>query len=108
MLHITPWERTALQLLAEGGASGALAERFGTSEADFDVRLTALFARMGVRSRPEAVAAAFTRGLLTSPPFGRCALPPSGPLETTAALRHTASERGPWGHSAQVPARRAS
>ena len=65
MLQITPWERLALQQLAEGTATRALADHFGTSEGDLEVRLTTLFARMGVSGRAEAVAAASRRGLLT-------------------------------------------
>jgi DNA-binding NarL/FixJ family response regulator len=65
VLQITPWERAALQLLAEGTATSALADRFRTSEADLEMRLTRLFARMGVDSRSEAVTAALRRGLVT-------------------------------------------
>ena len=65
MLQITPWERAALQLLAEGTATSALADRFRTSEADLEARLTRLFARMGVAGRSEAVAVALRRGLVT-------------------------------------------
>ena len=65
MLQITPWERAALQLLAEGTTIGALADRFRTSEADLEARLTTLFARMGVDGRSEAVAVALRRGLVT-------------------------------------------
>ncbi len=64
MLHITPWERTALQLLADGTATSTLADRFGTTEPDLEARLTTLFARMGVVGRSEAVAVALRRGLL--------------------------------------------
>jgi DNA-binding NarL/FixJ family response regulator len=65
VLHITPWERAALELLADGTPTGALAERFGTNEADLEARLSTLFARMGVLGRAEAVDAASRRGLLT-------------------------------------------
>jgi len=65
VLQITPWERAALQLLAEGTAITALADRFRTSEADLEARLTTLFARMGVDGRSEAVAVALRRGLVT-------------------------------------------
>ena len=65
MLHITPWERDALELLADGTPTGVLAERFGTSERDVEARLSTLFARMGVLGPSEAVAAAFRRGLVT-------------------------------------------
>jgi DNA-binding NarL/FixJ family response regulator len=65
VLQITPWERAALQLLADGTAISQLAERFRTSERDLETRLSTLFARMGVVTRTEAVEAAMRRGLLT-------------------------------------------
>ncbi len=52
VLHITPWERSALQLLADGEAISD------------DVHLEALFARMGVANRAEAIVVASRRGLL--------------------------------------------
>jgi DNA-binding NarL/FixJ family response regulator len=65
-LHITPAERSALQLLATGRAGHEIAGRLGTAETDLEAHLTALFARMGVASRSEAIMAAVRRGLLTS------------------------------------------
>jgi DNA-binding NarL/FixJ family response regulator len=65
VLHITPWERAALEQLADGTPTGVLAERFGTSEVDLEARLSTLFARMGVLGPTEAVAAALRRGLVT-------------------------------------------
>jgi len=64
VLHITPWERAALLLLANGISTNELAGRFGVSEHEIETRLTALFARMGASSRIDAVAAACRRGLL--------------------------------------------
>ncbi len=64
MMQITPWERAALQLLADGTSTPALAARFMTTEADLEARLSALYARMGVRSRVEAIRAAVRRGLV--------------------------------------------
>jgi len=64
-LHITPTERNALQLLATGKAGHEIAGLLGTAEADLEAHLTALFARMGVGSRSEAIMAAVRRGLLT-------------------------------------------
>ena len=64
MLHITPWERAALNSWRTGRRL-VLAERFGTSEVDLEARLSTLFARMGVLGRAEAVDAAFRRGLVT-------------------------------------------
>jgi DNA-binding NarL/FixJ family response regulator len=68
VLHITPWERAALEQLADGTPTGVLAERFGTSEVDLEARLSKLFARMGVLGRAEAVDAAYRRGLVTRTP----------------------------------------
>jgi DNA-binding NarL/FixJ family response regulator len=65
VLHITPWERSALQLLADGAATTVLARHFGTSERDLETRLKKLYERMGVVGRADAVAAAVRRGLLT-------------------------------------------
>lgn len=64
MLQITPWERLALLLLANGMSASELAGRFGVSEPEVAARLTTLFARMGARTRTEAITAAFRRGLL--------------------------------------------
>ena len=66
MLHITPWERVALQLLANGATTNEMAGRFGVSECQIEAHLTSLSARMGAASRTEAIAAALRRGLLNS------------------------------------------
>ena len=66
MLRITPRERSALQMLAEGKATGELARNLALSEREVEAQLTSLFARMGATTRNEAVAAAFRRGLLSS------------------------------------------
>lgn len=66
MLHITPSERTALQLLATGIATRELAGRLGLSAYDIDAQLASLFVRMGAANRTEAVASAMRRGLLIS------------------------------------------
>jgi DNA-binding NarL/FixJ family response regulator len=66
VLHITPSERTALQLLAEGRARHQIADSLQVSEKEIDGQLTTLFARMGVANPTEAVAAAFRRGLILS------------------------------------------
>ncbi len=64
-LHITPTERSALQLLATGKAGHEIARLLGTAEAELETRLTSLFTRMGVAGRHEAIRAAMRRGLLT-------------------------------------------
>jgi len=64
VLQITPSERTMLECLASGIALTEIAHRLGTSERQIDMSLQALFVRLGVRTRAEAVASALRRGLL--------------------------------------------
>jgi DNA-binding NarL/FixJ family response regulator len=66
ILHITPSERVILEGLAIGTATSEIAGRLGMNEPDVESCLKALFARMGVRTRTEAVAAAVRRGLLAA------------------------------------------
>ena len=65
-LHITPEELSTLQLLAAGKTRSEIATHLGTSERELEPRLVALFGRMGVATRGEAVNNAIRRGLLTS------------------------------------------
>jgi DNA-binding CsgD family transcriptional regulator len=64
VLHITPWERDALQLLAEQKATAEIASCLGLSVSEIGPHLTALFEKMGAASRTEAIASARRRGLL--------------------------------------------
>lgn len=64
MLHITPTERNALEFLALGKPIEDIAALWQTSARDVEARLDALFARMGVKGRAEAIAAACRRGLI--------------------------------------------
>lgn len=64
VLHITPRERAALRLMADGKATGEIASRLGISEWSLDAHLATLFERLGARSRSEAIGAAARRGLL--------------------------------------------
>jgi DNA-binding CsgD family transcriptional regulator len=66
VLHITPWERDALELLALETTTGEMARRLGVAEPEIEGRLATLFARMGAASRADAVAAALRRGLLAT------------------------------------------
>ena len=66
MLHITPWERSALELLATGTSTNGMASRLGITASEIELRLSALFARMGAASATEAVRAAARRGLLAN------------------------------------------
>jgi DNA-binding NarL/FixJ family response regulator len=65
LLQITPHERLALQRLAEGKHSSDIAQSFGVTEVEMRVHMTRLLAKVGAKTPAEAVAAAFTRGLLT-------------------------------------------
>ena len=64
VLQITPSERALLECLANGVALTEIAHRLGTNERQVDVSLQALFVRLGVKTRAEAVASALRRGLL--------------------------------------------
>lgn len=64
MLHITPWERDALRLLADGKAPSELAACLGVCQSDVESGLARLFDAMGAASPTEAIAAALKRGLL--------------------------------------------
>jgi DNA-binding NarL/FixJ family response regulator len=66
VLYITPWERAALQLLANGNPSGEIAGRLGIRECEVEAHLTTLFARMGAASKTDAITGALRRGLLTA------------------------------------------
>jgi len=62
LLHITPAERAALQLLADGRSIHEIADRLRIHENDVDARLKALFNRMGLSTRAEAIAVYCCRG----------------------------------------------
>jgi DNA-binding CsgD family transcriptional regulator len=64
ILQITPSERDTLQLLAQGVPRSQIGAMLGLSPGDIDPFLGALFARLGVASRAEAIRVASRRGLL--------------------------------------------
>ena len=66
MLHITPWERSALELLASGTNTTGIANRLGMPEPEVQLRLGTLFARMGAATPADAIAAALRRGLVAA------------------------------------------
>jgi LuxR family quorum sensing-dependent transcriptional regulator len=66
VLHITPAERNALQLLAIGTADGEIARILGVAESDVEPRLTKLFAAIGAANQTEAIAIALKRGLVSA------------------------------------------
>ena len=71
-LQITPWERQALQLLANGDTPDEVATSLGVSRLETAALLTRLFTAMGAATRAEAIASARKRGLLRSDPNGEC------------------------------------
>ena len=64
VLQITPSERDALQLVAQGTPTSQIGEMLGLAPADIDPFLAALFARLGATSRADATKVASRRGLL--------------------------------------------
>jgi len=66
MLQITPSDRRVLQLLADEKPMNEIASCLGIAVCEVDSQLAALFARMGVSTRADAVSSAWRRGLLTS------------------------------------------
>ncbi len=70
VLRITPSDRDALQLMAQGAPTGQIGAMLGLAPADIDRFLAALFTRLGVTSRTDAVSVASRRGLLMSPSTG--------------------------------------
>jgi len=64
VLQITPAERTALQMLADGLAHHDIASNLRMSECVLDAELRSLFERMGVAGRTQAIADAVRRGVV--------------------------------------------
>jgi two-component system, NarL family, nitrate/nitrite response regulator NarL len=59
---LTDRERDVLQALSEGLSNSAIAEQLGISRSTVKFHLAALFVKLGVRRRAEAVAAGVRRG----------------------------------------------
>ncbi len=60
--RLTDREREVLQALAEGSSNAAIADRLGISRSTVKFHAHALFEKLGVRTRAEAVAAGVRRG----------------------------------------------
>jgi DNA-binding NarL/FixJ family response regulator len=73
LLTITPLERAALRLLADGRSIRQIAGRLDLAERELETQVNSLFIRMGVASPAEAIAAALRRGLLTPAEYGAAA-----------------------------------
>jgi DNA-binding NarL/FixJ family response regulator len=63
---LTPRELEVLQLLAEGLEQGEIAERLVISSKTVASHIERILAKLGVRSRAQAVAAAFREGLVST------------------------------------------
>ncbi len=64
MLQITPSERQTLQLLARGLPIGDIGSSLGIPASEVGLHVAALFMKMGVTSKDDAVADARKRGLV--------------------------------------------
>jgi DNA-binding CsgD family transcriptional regulator len=63
-LQITPLERYALQLLADGASPSQVSNGLGVGAAETEALLAEVFAAIGAATRADAVASAQRRGLL--------------------------------------------
>jgi DNA-binding NarL/FixJ family response regulator len=63
-----PLERRILELIAEGLSTREIAEQLGVPLEAVRASLDAIFARLGVGSKLEALIVAFRRGLIRPPP----------------------------------------
>jgi DNA-binding CsgD family transcriptional regulator len=87
LLLITPVERAALQLLAEGKNHVEIASRLETSTGELTATLSALFSRLGVRTPTDAITAGVKRGLVAAtPPVSESELDRREVMSITAAL----------------------
>jgi len=82
---LTTRELQVLQLLAQGCTNAQLARSLHRSPRTVDHHVGALLEKLGVHSRAEAVAAAFTRGLLKAP--ARAAAPEAERTRRQSAAR---------------------
>ncbi|HEY0638669.1 MAG TPA: response regulator transcription factor, partial [Pseudonocardiaceae bacterium] len=62
---LTPREHSVLTLVADGHTNRQVGERLFISEKTVSVHLTRIMSKLGATSRTEAVATAYSRGLLT-------------------------------------------
>ena len=63
--HITPRERSVLELLGDGLSNHAIAERLGISDHTVKFHLASIYGKLHATTRAEAVRRAFQRGMLT-------------------------------------------
>jgi DNA-binding CsgD family transcriptional regulator/tetratricopeptide (TPR) repeat protein len=67
---LTDREFEVLQLLAQGCTNAQLARRLHRSPKTIDHHVSAVLEKLGVRSRAQAVSAAFSRGIVSPPKLG--------------------------------------
>lgn len=63
-LQITPGERRALQLIAQGKAGGEVGQCLGVAPNELGNHLATLFAKLGAGNGAEAIAEAARRGIV--------------------------------------------
>jgi DNA-binding CsgD family transcriptional regulator len=64
LLQITPGERQALQMIAQGKAVCEVGQCLGVPANELGIHLTALFAKLGAGNGAEAIAEAARRGIV--------------------------------------------
>jgi DNA-binding CsgD family transcriptional regulator len=64
LVRITPGERQALQLIAQGRAIGEVGQCLGVPSSQLGFYLTELFAKLGAATGAEAIAEAARRGIV--------------------------------------------
>ena len=66
LVQITPGERQALQLIAQGRAIGEVGQCLGVPPSQLGFHLTELFAKLGASTGSEAIAEAARRGIVNA------------------------------------------
>jgi two-component system nitrate/nitrite response regulator NarL len=64
-IKLSPRERSVLELLAEGGSAGAIAQRLGLAVPTVKTHIQSLYVKLGVNDRGAAVAEGIRRGLVS-------------------------------------------
>jgi DNA-binding CsgD family transcriptional regulator len=64
LLQITPGERHALRLIAQGRAFREVGQCLGVPPSEVGLHLTTLFAKLGAQNEAEAIAEASRRGIV--------------------------------------------
>jgi two-component system, NarL family, nitrate/nitrite response regulator NarL len=67
MRELTPEERQVLELLAGGHDNRAIAAQLGATYPAVGAHVRSIIAKLGARSRVDALARAYKRGLVSTP-----------------------------------------